>query len=241
MQSLTAEGTQLVNEVAQRHKVSVDAVVVLLRALERGGGVQAQFSHPDLGGMGQWSRGGMVMIGDMFNHRLKFQVDALCSELSDLRRAHTFFPPEERSASSDAGLWWPADCGTPRSSGGQNDLRYAYFPDTRRLAIQRGGEVEVYDTGDHRIGGISQQQSGGQDLTFTSQHGAIRLHELTRLGGGARTYDAAEGATPTAVSVEPAAPDDLIAMIERLHELQKKGVLSEAEFETKKKELLARL
>jgi hypothetical protein len=32
--------------------------------------------------MGQWSRGGMIMIGDMFNQGLKHRVDTLCKELA---------------------------------------------------------------------------------------------------------------------------------------------------------------
>ncbi|MEA2788303.1 MAG: hypothetical protein QOG73_709, partial [Acetobacteraceae bacterium] len=42
----------------------------------------------------------------------------------------------------------------------------------------RDGRVRVYDTGEHRIGGFSQQQSGSQSLTFTSQTGSIRLEDL---------------------------------------------------------------
>ena len=42
----------------------------MVRALMEGNGSQAQFSHPDLGGMGQWSQGGMIMVGDMFNEGL---------------------------------------------------------------------------------------------------------------------------------------------------------------------------
>ena len=51
-------------------------------AVRRGGGGQAQFSHPDLGGMGQWSRGGMTQVGDMFNNSLKAQVAAACQDLA---------------------------------------------------------------------------------------------------------------------------------------------------------------
>ena len=35
--------------LAERYRVSEEAVWVLRRALERGGGQLAQFSHPDLG------------------------------------------------------------------------------------------------------------------------------------------------------------------------------------------------
>ena len=80
MQNLTPEGLRIVTEAAKRHGVSLDGALVLLDALARGNGRQAQFNHPDLGGMGQWSQGGMIMIGDMFNQGLKYRVDALCNE-----------------------------------------------------------------------------------------------------------------------------------------------------------------
>ena len=67
MQQLTAEGRRIVDEIAARHGVSADAVLTLLNAVAAGNGTQAQFNHPDLGGMGQWSQGGMIMVGDMFN------------------------------------------------------------------------------------------------------------------------------------------------------------------------------
>jgi hypothetical protein len=49
----------------------------------------AQFSHPDLGGRGQWSAGGMTMIGDMFNDALKTKVKQLCSELASILSQET--------------------------------------------------------------------------------------------------------------------------------------------------------
>ena len=70
---LTPEGRRLVEDVAQRHGVSADAVLTLLQAVAAGHGTSAQFSHPELGGMGQWSQGGMIMVGDMFNNALKYQ------------------------------------------------------------------------------------------------------------------------------------------------------------------------
>jgi hypothetical protein len=57
-------------------------------------------------------------------------------------------------------------------------MRYACFPDRRRLVVQQGGRTTVYDTGEHRITGFSQQQSGGQSLRFTSQMGTVRLEDL---------------------------------------------------------------
>ena len=75
--------------------------------------------------------------------------------------------------------WWPQDLGEPNSAGSQNDLRYAYFADARRLAVQRGGKTTLYDTGTHRIGGVSQQQRNNDGgATFTSQDGDVRLEDL---------------------------------------------------------------
>ena len=79
MQDLTPEGLRILEDVARRHAVSLEAVVTMLRALMEGNGSQAQFNHPDLGGMGQWSQGGMIMIGDMFNQGLKDTRSARCA------------------------------------------------------------------------------------------------------------------------------------------------------------------
>ena len=64
MTQLSDEGRQRLSEIANRHGVSFGAVEHLLMAVMAGQGNQAQFNHPDLGGMGQWSLGGMIMVGD---------------------------------------------------------------------------------------------------------------------------------------------------------------------------------
>jgi hypothetical protein len=84
MADLTPEGQRIVEETARRYSMSTDAVRAILETLVASGGGMAQFNHPDLGGMGQWSSGGMIMIGDMFNSGLKSRIGALCAELSDL-------------------------------------------------------------------------------------------------------------------------------------------------------------
>ena len=194
MENLSVDGRRLLQDIAERNRVSLEAVTTLLQALALGNGTQAQFNHPDLGGMGQWSQGGMVMVGDMFNHGLKARVDSLCKELSLLLRdkALPFEGPSSSQSqfqgvagtslfvpgSPSSNRWWPSELGSPDSTGSQNDLRYAWFSAPRRLAIKHGGQVQVYDTGDHMISGFSQQQGGGQSLTFTSNHGLVRVSEL---------------------------------------------------------------
>jgi hypothetical protein len=194
MQDLTPEGLRAVEEIASRHGVSVEAATVLLGAVAQGNGTQAQFNHPELGGMGQWSRGGMIMIGDMFNNGLKYRVDALCNDLSGLLARQAPFTPPPRSQSQDqsesvslfvpgsaSSPWWPSELGVPNSTGAQNDLRYALFAGAHRLAIRRDGVVQFYDTGDHLISGFSQQQGGDQSLTFSSQYGVVRVADLTEV------------------------------------------------------------
>jgi hypothetical protein len=80
--------------------------------------------------------------------------------------------------------WWPKELGEyPNSAGGQNATRYAFFADTRRLAVDEGdGKVRIYDTGDERISGVQQHQtSSGRKTTFTSQRGEVDLATLTPL------------------------------------------------------------
>lgn len=278
MADLTPEGQHIVDDAARRYGMSTDAVRVLLEALVSSGGGMAQFSHPELGGMGQWSRGGMIMIGDMFNNGLKSRISSLCSELSDVVGrtdviAHRQQSSQWQSQGSSGnmplpqssffvggndgfggGNWWPSELGNPASTGAQNDLRYACFPDSRRLAIDVNGQVSVYDTGDHWITGFSQQQGGDQSLTFTSQYGIVRLDSLPRISGsGPSAY--VDHSTPipaTAPQFAPRPPDqvnagpsqdggDIIGSIERLGSLRDRGFISEEEFAAKKTELLKRL
>ncbi len=260
MQDLTAEGRRLVNEVAGRNGLSVDAALVLLQALRSSNGNQAQFNHPDLGGMGQWSQGGMIMIGDMFNNDLKFRIGNVCSELAAFVRAQPSGSSQSQSQSgggvslfspgAGGGQGWPAELGAPTSSGGQNDLAYAYFAGRRRLAIRQGGQMRVYDTGDHEIGGFSQAQSGDQTLTFTSQSGLVRVADLPLVAspGAAPEPAAPSFAEPRPASATPPAwpgaqisGDAVFAAIERLAELHKKNVLSDEEYAAKKRELLSRI
>ena len=188
MRLLSPAGQQIINELAQRHGFSPDAVLNMLDAVINGRGGMAQFNHFEFGGAGQWMQGGMTMVSDMFNHALKSRVDGLCSELSSLVASQPdlihggsfqsqsqgggysqqqgsyggsqqqsgggqqqqtgagpvgpvslFVPP----APGSSGDWWGADLRWPTSTGAQNGVRYAYFAQARRLAIEVGGRVTL--------------------------------------------------------------------------------------------------
>ena len=282
MKQLTPEGQQIINNIAQRYNFSPDAVFSMLQSVINGNGSMAQFSHPEFGGSGQWMKGGMIMLGDMFNNGLKNSVGGLCQELSNLianqpgliqsgsfqsqsqgaqqqnnsggsQQQNTsgptgavslFVPPPAGSSRN----WWPAGLQFPNSTGAQNNVRYAYFATIRRLAIEVNGQVTLYDTLDHQIGGFSQQQSIGGSITFTSQYGLVDVSTLPII-----SIDNVPVQTP--VRFQPAPPfqaeqvpahvneqeADIFSAIEKLANLKDKGILSETEYSTKKAELLARL
>lgn len=250
---LTQEGSQIIEDLARRHALSVDAVITLLEAVSRGGGTMAQFNHPELGGSGQWMQGGMTMVGDMFNTALKFKVDSLCSELAGLPAQSLFAPAESNNApamgapgsaslsvSAFGGQWWPADLGAPSSTGSQNHVRYAIFPGTGRLAIEIDGQMTIYDTLNHQIGGIGQQQGPDATLNFTSQFGLVRVADLPVVPS---QDQATAPMLPEPSMAKEANPEeqDVFTKIERLAELWQKGMLTEQEFASKKSELMGRL
>lgn len=277
MTLLTSHGQNVVQDISNRYGVSPDAVTTLLIAVNSGGGTQAQFSHPELGGMGQWSMGGMVMVGDMFNNGLKATVDQLCTEVSNALANGQMFPPPpapvyapmgHQSQSQSSGEYgntsfstqggysnsaWPQELGAPSSTGSQNNLRYAVFPQTRRLAIDWGGQMTVYDIGDHQIGGFSQQQGGDQSITFTSQYGLVRVADLPVVNMGAPAappvpepqpqpdFQPAPQATASPAPSSGGNSSEIFGLIEQLANLHSQSILTHAEYETKKAELLARL
>ncbi len=252
MQALTPQGQNLVNDISNRYGLSHDSTVRMLIAVNNGGGTMAQFSCPELGS-GQWMRGGMTMVGDMFNHGLKATVNNLCGELSNALANHQIFQPLPQG-SGGGNNWWPSGLGSPSSSGSQNNIRYAFFPQACRLVVQRDGQTSVFNTLNHHISGVSQQQGGSSSLTFTSQFGTISTLNLPLISG--------RGLLPQGESNNFAAPQqessqqapapsrshsgggessDVIGLLEKLGKLRDAGVLTPDEFNTKKAELLARL
>jgi len=269
MKQLTPEGQQIINQIAQRYNFSSDAVFSLLLSVINGNGSMAQFSHPEFGGSGQWMRGGMIMLGDMFNNGLKNSVGNLCQELANLianepnliqtgsfqsqrqgnQEQNNFNSPNAVSlfVPGDSQNWWSSiGLQFPNSTGAQNNIRYAYFASIHRLAIQLNGDITLYDTLDHQIGGFSQQQSGDDSLTFTSQYGLVDIKSLPVIS----INNVAAVQTPNSQITSPVVADtlpsfsqetDIFGAIEKLAILKDKAILTENEFNAKKAELLARL
>jgi hypothetical protein len=260
MQKLTDIGENLVNNIASRYGLSHDAVVHMLVAVNNGGGSMAQFNCPELGGSGQWMRGGMTMVGDMFNNGLKNTVDNLCNELANLLVNNQIFPVIP-AGTPGSNQWWPSNLGVPFSSGAQNNIRYAVFPN--RLAVELNGQVSVYDTLDHNISGVSQQQGGNTSLTFNSQWGTISVSSLPLISGQNLETPQNNFAEPRVEPQQNNAPESInaptnnepllnsstphystnetLGIIEKLAQLRDLGALTEDEYNIKKSDLLKRI
>jgi len=280
MRQLTPEGQQIINSLAQRYNFSPDAVYSLLQSVINGNGSMAQFNHPEFGGSGQWMRGGMIMLGDMFNNNLKNSVGGLCQELSnlianqpDLIQGGSFQSQSQGSQqqanfsgghqntnspggaaslfvappAGSSGNWWPAGLQFPNSTGSQNNVRYAYFATIHRLAIELNGHVTLYDTLDHQIGGFSQQQSSSGSITFNSQYGIVDINNLPVVSidnvavQPQAVHTPVYNQTDNVVTQQLNQEADIFAAIEKLAHLKAKGILTDAEYSTKKAELLSRL
>ena len=248
--------------VANRYGISVNAVTDLTQALMMSNGTMAQFNIPELGGGGQWMQGGMTMVGDMFNSQLKYTVDGLCIELSNLiNQGAIQYKPLPKNQAGTSGNWW-GDLGFPNSTGSQNNTSYAIFSNIRRLAIKENGKVTVFDTLDNQIGGVGQQQGGNYSVSFTSQYGNVDLNTLPIVSGGENKPKPIQPEpvnnnviqNQPAPIIEEAAPvitnntsnsgnleEDIFSKIEKLAALKDKGILSVNEFENKKADLLNRL
>ncbi len=262
MSKLTPEGEKIIAALAERYAIGVDAVKMMMDAVAKGGGTMAQFNLPEFGGSGQWMRGGMTMISDMFNSSMKATVDNLCNDLSKILENQpnimaAFLPSQTQTqsqgtagpsfwSSGQSASWWPSGLGHPAATGAQNNVRYAYFPSSNRLAIEDGGRIEVYDTTGFDIRGFGQQQSGDSSLTFTSQRGVVRVDRLPRVTSGRSSGQPASAPPPSsaAPSTKTSAAGDsssILGLIEQLGQLKEKGLLTEQEFSAKKAELLKRL
>ncbi|NOT12287.1 MAG: SHOCT domain-containing protein [Methylococcaceae bacterium] len=119
MRQLTPEGQQLINNLAQRYNFSPDAVFCMLQSVINGNGSMAQFNHREFGGSGQWMKGGMIMLGDMFNHYLKNSVAGLCQELSTLVANQPNLIQEGNFQSQNQGTQQQSNGGNNFSTSGQ--------------------------------------------------------------------------------------------------------------------------
>lgn len=258
MKTLTEEGQQAVVDLAGKYGLTLQSVETLMHAVIKGNGTMAQFDIAELGGSGQWMKGGMTMVGDMFNNGLKTKVDQICSDLGTLytsgKIAETSTRPMDDDYSVQPGKDWPSIFGNPTSSGAQNNFKYAYFGPARRLVIDEDGKRYIYDTRHYRISGVSQQQGSGRSYQFTSPEGLVHLSDLLLISEPTEqlqrqqeipqqeVQDDVRNAYRSPGEQAARSPEEIIIdTIQKLHMLLEKGQITEEEFKTKKEELLGKI
>jgi hypothetical protein len=162
-----------IKELAAKYEVTEETIITLLEGLKLSHGTQVQFNISELGGMGQW-QSGMVMVGDMFNYGLKDKVNRLCTELAGLidllkdEKKESDKSSERRSLAS--------------FKGSQNGVHYAYFASENLLEIEEDGKITKYDTTGYSLGGVQQSQQGNEKkLSFTYPGGTASVKDFKKL------------------------------------------------------------
>ena len=270
MKQLSPEGQKIINNIAQRYNFSPDAVFSLLLSVINGNGSMAQFNHPEFGGSGQWMRGGMIMLGDMFNNGLKNSVGNLCQELANL-------------IANESNLIQTGSFQS-QSQGNQEQANYA---NSQQNHPNPTNAVSLFVPGDSQnwwssIGLQFPNSTGKQnDIRYAyfasirrlaiKLHGDVTLYDTldNQIGGFSQQQSGDASLTFTsqyglvdikslpvisinnvvvqspviAVNTPPQTVQetDIFSAIEKLAILKDKAILTENEYSTKKAELLARL
>ncbi len=74
---------------------------------------------------------------------------------------------------------WPLELGIASTSGSSPDMRYAYFPQNRRLAVEWHGVLTIYDTAEFQFRGMLRAHaSEAIGISILTQRGRIRLSDL---------------------------------------------------------------
>src|SRR5271156_6095210 len=74
---------------------------------------------------------------------------------------------------------WPSELGIASTSGSSAEMRYAYFPQNRRLAVEWRGVLTIYDTAEYQFRGMLQAHSAeAVGISILTQRGRVRLSDL---------------------------------------------------------------
>ncbi len=195
--------------LAQKHGFSIGAVQMLNNAFSQSRSLnQVQFNISEFGGMGSWMKGGMMMIGDMFNQNLKLRVGSLCEELSQLRQnshgdnvtlncescqKNNFAFTQPMPSPQPMNFMQPMNSMQPMnfapfeagvtSSGQSNNVSYKYYGQEKKLVITLNGSQTYTYLDIPSISGVSSSQSSVDGIqktkiTFSTQEGTDLVIEI---------------------------------------------------------------
>ena len=81
---------------------------------------------------------------------------------------------------------WPSELGIASTSGTSPEMRYAYFPKNRRLAVEWHGVLTIYDTAEYQFRGMLQAHSAETvGISIWTQRGRVRLADLATVSAPA--------------------------------------------------------
>ena len=195
MEQLTPEGLKVVNDLAQRFGFTQEAVIQMMFAMLRGRGTMAQFNHPEFAGSGQWMRGGMLMLGDMFNHSLKARVDGLCQAISaQLASQPELFPVGSFQSQNQSGGGQQMQVGmapmpamAPLGTGSQSlftpDPRDTWWPKELGTPSAMGAQNEVRYAFFPAVGRLAIEANGRMTVYDTAEHHIAGFSQQQGPGG----------------------------------------------------------
>ena len=171
--------------------------------------------------MGQWSQGGMIMVGDMFNHGLKAQVDGLCSELANALRGQSLLVAPVSSQSQKSGRVQPVRAGwlVVLVAGGTRPAELDRRAERRALCVL-SGYASACDRARRPAHGLRHRRPPDRRrLPAAGVRRLSHLHEPVRAGARGRPADRSTAESnaldaPGAV-VAPVAPPEPLAGVSR--------------------------
>jgi hypothetical protein len=196
--------TQIISSLAKKYGLPSEIVQQLAYEMQKNRGEAVRFDIEYLGGKGRWKLNQSASVGNGFDVELNNFITDLCSDLSDHIRADAAnvddddddeaptIPsrPRGNSALDDTigipplslkpNVWWPEDFGDePDMTGHVGEIRYAYFPQRRRLVLRQGLRNRIFDTANFDVQEIAVgTESGFFNLVVLTSHGDFRLGDF---------------------------------------------------------------
>ena len=155
MQQLTDEGRRIVDDVARRHGFSSDAVTSMLISVWLGMATRRSSTIRSSAASANGRKGGMTMIGDMFNNNLKGRVASLCQELAGLIQNQPMFAVPAQSQSQSQGGGWQGQSGGSFQQQGSGGGGFGGVKPVRAQRAER--QMVASGSGISRIDGRAEQ------------------------------------------------------------------------------------
>lgn len=177
----------MLQSLAQKHDVPLEAVQALAVELARTRGRAVRFDIAALGGEGRWKYGERANVGNGFNEDLNRKVTAICMVIAEalqdredtLLFDRTEAPSPSVKPADQPQRWWPDGFGDPTADGLISGMRYAYFPERDRLLMQHNLRTRYFDTTGYVVDAVIQTEIRGfPGILVQTNQGPLMLHTL---------------------------------------------------------------